>query len=98
MSTLVEVGTEEQSRAAAEDEWRHLERVLRDLPAGVVVLDRGGRCRIANRWVTSRAPLIGPIERGAAVSAIAGLPCEQLCSVDQRVQVSVNARVLEIVT
>jgi two-component system cell cycle sensor histidine kinase/response regulator CckA len=98
MATLVEVGTEEQRRAAAEDEWRHLERVLRDLPAGVVVIDRSGRCRIANRWVTSRAPLIGPIERGAAVTAIAGLPCEQLCSVDQRVQASVNARVLEIVT
>jgi len=95
MATLAEV---EQSRAAAEDEWRHLERVLRDLPAGVVVLDRGGRCRFANRWVTSRAPLIGPIERGAAVTAIAGLPCEQLCSVDQRVQVSVHARILEIVT
>jgi two-component system cell cycle sensor histidine kinase/response regulator CckA len=88
----------EQIRAAAEDEWHHLERVLRDLPAGVLVLDRRGRCRIANRWVTSRAALIGAIERGTAVTAIAGVPCEQLCSVDQRVQVSVNARVLEIVT
>jgi signal transduction histidine kinase/CheY-like chemotaxis protein len=98
MATLVESGTEPQIHAAAEDEWRHLERVLRDLPAGVVVLDRCGRCRIANRWITSRAPLIGPIERGATVTAIAGLSCEQLCSVDQRVQVSVHARVLEIAT
>lgn len=88
----------DQIRAAAEDEWRHLERVLRDLPVGVVVLDRCGRCRIANRWVTSRAPLIGAIERGAAVTEIADVPCEQLCSVDQRVQVSVHARVVEIVT
>jgi signal transduction histidine kinase/CheY-like chemotaxis protein len=88
----------EQIRTSTEDEWRHLERVLRDLPAGVLVLDRRGRCRIANRWVTSRASLIGPIERGATVTAIAGLPREQLCSVDQRVQVAVDAHVLELVT
>ncbi|HEX3762349.1 MAG TPA: ATP-binding protein [Kofleriaceae bacterium] len=86
----------DQVRAAAEDEWRHLERVLRDLPAGVIVLDRRGRCRIANRWITSRERLLGAIEHGAAVAAIAGVPCEQLCSVDQRVQVSAQGRALEI--
>jgi signal transduction histidine kinase len=88
----------EKVRTAAEDDWRHLERVVRDLPAGVIVLDRRGRCRIANAWVLSRAPLIGTIERGAAVAAVAGVACERLCGIDQRLQVSVDARALEIVT
>ena len=48
---------------AVDDDWRHLERVVRDLPAGVIVLDRRGQCRIANHWVMSRAPLIGALER-----------------------------------
>jgi signal transduction histidine kinase/CheY-like chemotaxis protein len=87
-----------QVRTAADDDWRHLERVVRDLPAGVIVLDQRGRCRIANNWVLARAPLIGAIERGTGVTAIAGIACEQLCGVDQRIQVSVNARALEIVT
>jgi signal transduction histidine kinase/CheY-like chemotaxis protein len=81
---------------AVDDDWRHLERVVRDLPAGVVVLDRRGRCRIANNWVLSRTELIGPIERGADVTSIAGVPSEELCGLDQRLQVWVNARALEI--
>jgi signal transduction histidine kinase/CheY-like chemotaxis protein len=81
---------------AVDDDWRHLERVVRDLPAGVIVVDRRGRCRIANNWVLSRTELIGPIERGSDVSAIAGVPCEELCGLDQRLQVWVNARALEI--
>jgi len=44
--------------SAVDDDWRHLERVVRDLPAGVIVLDRRGRCRIANNWVLSRAELM----------------------------------------
>jgi signal transduction histidine kinase/CheY-like chemotaxis protein len=87
-----------QVRTAADDDWRHLERVVRDLPAGVIVLDRRGRCRIANHWVLSRAQLIGSIERGAPVTSIAGLPCERLCGADQRLQVTVELRALEIVT
>jgi signal transduction histidine kinase/CheY-like chemotaxis protein len=81
---------------AVDDDWRHLGRVVRDLPAGVIVVDRRGRCRIANNWVLSRAELIGPIERGSDVSSIAGVPCEELCGLDQRLQVWVNARALEI--
>jgi signal transduction histidine kinase/CheY-like chemotaxis protein len=81
---------------AVDDDWRHLERVVRDLPAGVIVLDRRGRCRIANNWVLSRAPLIGPIERGSDVTSIAGVPTEELCGLDQRLQVWVNGRALEI--
>ncbi|HSR98673.1 MAG TPA: ATP-binding protein, partial [Kofleriaceae bacterium] len=81
---------------AVDDDWRHLERVVRDLPAGVIVLDRRGRCRIANNWVLSRAALIGPIERGADVTSIAGIQIEELCGLDQRLQVWVNGRALEI--
>ncbi|HEY6176480.1 MAG TPA: FHA domain-containing protein, partial [Kofleriaceae bacterium] len=87
-----------QVRTAADDEWRHLERVVRDLPAGVIVLDRRGRCRIVNHWVTSRATLIGAVAPGAAVAALAGVPCEQLRGVDQRIQVQVASRAFEIVT
>jgi len=87
-----------QVRSAVDDDWRHLDRVVRDLPAGVVVLDRRGRCRLANHWIQSRAPLIGVIERGRAVATIAGVPCERLCGADQRLQVSVATRALEIVT
>jgi signal transduction histidine kinase/CheY-like chemotaxis protein len=87
-----------QVRTAADDDWRHLQRVVHDLPAGVIVLDRRGRCRIANAWVLARAKLIGAIELGGSVAAIAGIACGQLCGVDQRLQVSVDARALEIVT
>ena len=87
-----------QVHSAADDDWRHLERVVRDLPAGVIVLDRRGRCRIANNWVLQRAPLLGVIERGAGVNAIAGIASERLRGGDQRLQVWVNARALEIVT
>jgi signal transduction histidine kinase/CheY-like chemotaxis protein len=88
----------QQVRTAVDDDWRHLERVVRDLPAGVIVLDRGRRCRIANDWVLSRAPLIGAIERGAEVPAIAGIACERLCGADQQLAVAVESRSLEIVT
>jgi signal transduction histidine kinase len=87
-----------QVRAAVDDEWRHLERVVRDLPAGVIVLDRRRRCRLANDWVVARAPLIGAIERGAEVAALAGVACDQLCGADQRLQVTVSGRSLEIGT
>jgi signal transduction histidine kinase len=87
-----------QVRSAADDEWRHLDRVVRDLPTGVIVLDRRGRCRIANHWVQSRADLIGAIERGAAVPAIAGIASDRLRGTDQRLQVSVADRALEVVT
>ncbi|MBC7977098.1 MAG: FHA domain-containing protein, partial [Myxococcales bacterium] len=43
-----------QVRSAVDDDWRHLDRVVRDLPVGVIVLDRRGRCRLANHWVRSR--------------------------------------------
>jgi signal transduction histidine kinase/CheY-like chemotaxis protein len=87
-----------QVRTAADDDWRHLERVVRDLPIGVIVLDRRGKCWIANRWVHERAPLIGAIERGATVPAIAGIARERLCGVDQRFPVSIEGRALELVT
>ena len=87
-----------QVRIAAEHDWRHLERVVRDLPAGVIVLDRAGRCRIANHWVVSRAELIGAIEPGVVVAQVAGVAREQLYGPGQRLQVSVSGRALEIVT
>ena len=87
-----------QVRSAVDDDWRHLDRVVRDLPAGVIVLDRRGRCRLANHWVRSRAALLGPIERGAGVTAIAGVACDRLYGIDQRLQVSVGLRAFEIVT
>jgi two-component system, cell cycle sensor histidine kinase and response regulator CckA len=87
-----------QVRTAVDDEWRHLERVVRDLPAGVIVLDRRGRCRIANSWVLSRTALLGPLELGTSVAEVAGLPRDRLCGSDQRHQVSISGRALEIVT
>ncbi|HEY0484092.1 MAG TPA: ATP-binding protein [Kofleriaceae bacterium] len=87
-----------QVRTAIDDDWHHLARVVRDLPAGVIVLDRDRRCRIANDWVLSRASLLGAIERGAAVAAIAGIECERLCGADQQLQVAVESRALEIAT
>jgi signal transduction histidine kinase/CheY-like chemotaxis protein len=38
------------------------------------------------------------LEQGTRVTAIAGIACEQLCGIEQRLQVTVNARALEIVT
>jgi signal transduction histidine kinase len=87
-----------QVRAAVDDEWRHLERVVRDLPTGVIVLDRRRRCRLANDWVVSRAGLLGTIQRGEPIASIAGVACDQLCGGDQRLPVAVGNRSLEIVT
>jgi signal transduction histidine kinase/ActR/RegA family two-component response regulator len=87
-----------QVRTVIDDDWRHLERVVRDLPVGVVVLDRQCRCRIANTWVLSRAALLGPIARGAQITAIAGVAADQLCGVDQRLQITAAGRALELMT
>jgi signal transduction histidine kinase len=86
-----------QVRTAVDDDWRHLDRVVRDLPAGVIVLDRRGHCRITNHWVRSRAPLLGAIVPGAEVAQIAGVARDQLDG-DQRLHVTVDGRALEIVT
>ncbi|HET9621342.1 MAG TPA: ATP-binding protein [Kofleriaceae bacterium] len=87
-----------QVRTARDDDWRHLERVVRDLPVGVIVVDRRRRCRIANQWVLSRAALVGEITGGAEIATIAGVDIEQLRGVDQRLPVTVEGRALEIMT
>ncbi|TMQ23872.1 MAG: response regulator [Deltaproteobacteria bacterium] len=87
-----------QVRTAVEDDWRHLARVVRDLPTGVIVLDRDGRCRIANDWVLSRGSLLGAIEPGAIVATVAGIPRERLCAAEQRLAVAVAPRAFEIAT
>jgi len=87
-----------QVRSVVDDEARHLESTVRDLPAGVIVLDRRGRCRVANPWVKARAALLGAIEPGAVITAIAGIASERLCAADQRLAVSVDTRALEILT
>jgi hypothetical protein len=46
----------------------------------------------------SRATLLGPIECGRDVTAVAGVPCERLRGVDQRMPVTIEGRALEIVT
>jgi len=47
-----------QLHSVQSDDWRRLERVVRSLPVGVVVLDDQRRCVLANEWVTARASTI----------------------------------------
>jgi signal transduction histidine kinase/CheY-like chemotaxis protein len=71
-------------------DWRRLERVVANLPVGVVVLDDQRRCVLANDWVASRAELIGNVAAGTTIEAIATLPCERMIGSDRREQVTVG--------
>ena len=71
-------------------EWRRLERVVDDLPVGVIVLDDERRCVLANPWVSARAATIGDVAAGQVVARVAGIACEQLVGVDVRRQVTIG--------
>ena len=77
-----------QVQTVLSDEWRRLERVVRDLPLGVVVLDEQRTCTMINRWVTKRADELGDIRPGSVVEAIAGIPCESLIGGNVRTQIT----------
>ncbi len=70
------------------DEWRRLERVVRDLPLGVIVLDDQRRCTLVNGWVNRRADDLGEVRPGAVVDAIAGIPCDTLIAPSFRTQLT----------
>jgi signal transduction histidine kinase len=73
------------------DEWRRLERVVKDLPVGVIVLDDRRSCLLVNEWVTARSGAIGAIRPHATIEQIAGIPCERMIGVELREQVTAGA-------
>jgi signal transduction histidine kinase len=77
-----------QVQSVISDEWRRLERVVRDLPLGVVVLDEQRNCTMANRWITKRSEDLGDIRPGRVVESIAGIPCETLVSANVRTHIT----------
>ncbi|HEV7554795.1 MAG TPA: ATP-binding protein, partial [Kofleriaceae bacterium] len=79
-----------QLHSVQSDDWRRLERVVRSLPVGVVVLDDQRRCVLANEWVTARSSTIGTVEAGAVVERLAGVASERLIGSEVRDQVSVG--------
>jgi signal transduction histidine kinase len=79
-----------QLREVQSEEWRRLERVVANLPVGVVVLDDQRRCLLANAWVIARAAAIGDVRPGASIERVAGLACERLIGGDAREQVTIN--------
>jgi two-component system cell cycle sensor histidine kinase/response regulator CckA len=60
------------------EQWRRLERVVHDLPVGVVVLDEQHRCVLANPWVTARASVLGEVHTGRVVADLAGVATHEL--------------------
>jgi signal transduction histidine kinase len=60
------------------DEWRRLERIVRDLPLGVIVLDDQRRCVMVNQWIALRANEVGDLQIGEAPGTIAGKTYDQL--------------------
>jgi signal transduction histidine kinase len=77
-----------QVQSVISDEWRRLERVVRDLPLGVVVLDEQRSCTMANRWITKRSEDLGDIRPGRVVETIAGIPCETLVAANVRTHIT----------
>ncbi len=75
-----------QVQSVISDEGRLLERVVRDLPLGVVVLDEQRTCVMVNKWVTSRYADVGEMMPGKVVERIAGVACETLVAGDVRTQ------------
>jgi signal transduction histidine kinase len=80
-----------QLRSVQSDEWRRLERVVRNLPVGVVVLDDQRRCLLVNEWVTARAAAIGEVRPPAAIERLAGIACDRMIGGELREQVTIGA-------
>ncbi|CAN5679200.1 hypothetical protein BH11MYX1_BH11MYX1_50150 [soil metagenome] len=68
----------QQVQAVIRDEGARVERVVRSLPVGVVVIDNERRCVLANRWITDHAEAVGALHVGAEVTAIAGITTDVL--------------------
>ncbi|HLL24744.1 MAG TPA: ATP-binding protein, partial [Kofleriaceae bacterium] len=77
-----------QVQSVLSEEWRRLERVVRDLPLGVIVLDAERACTMVNRWVTHRADDLGELRPGRVVETIMGIPCETLVAANVRTHVT----------
>ena len=71
-----------QIQTVRDAQWRRLERVVHDLPVGVVVLDDLYRCVLANPWVTARAELLGEVRHGQVVAHVAGVATPRLLGPD----------------
>ena len=67
-----------QVQAVIRDEGRRVERVVRSLPVGVIVLDAERRCVLVNRWIADHAEAVGELAVGAEVTAIAGVAWDVL--------------------
>ncbi len=77
-----------QVQTVISDEWRRLERVVRDLPLGVVVLDECRTCTMLNRWITKHSEDLGEIRPGGVVESIAGIACETLVGANVRTHIT----------
>ncbi|HEY0483310.1 MAG TPA: ATP-binding protein [Kofleriaceae bacterium] len=73
------------------EEWHRLERVVKNLPVGVVVLDDRRRCLLVNEWVTARAAAIGDIRQHHVIEDIALIACERMIGIDLREQVTIGS-------
>jgi signal transduction histidine kinase len=78
-------------QAVQSDEWRRLERVVKDLPVGVIVLDDQRACLLVNEWVTARAGAIGQIRPHATIDQIAGIACDRIVGAELREQVTIGS-------
>ncbi|MEO8554900.1 MAG: ATP-binding protein, partial [Kofleriaceae bacterium] len=85
-----------QVQSVISEEGRRVERVVRGLPVGVVVLDNERRCVLVNRWIAERADVVGELRVGAEVTAIAGVTCDVLAGDARHHEVTVGERVLSI--
>ena len=70
------------------DEAQRLERIVRDLPLGVVVIDEHQLCVMTNRWVGFRQASFELIRAGAVIEQIAGLSYQQLSAGDLQTEVA----------
>jgi signal transduction histidine kinase len=80
-----------QVRTVQNDEWQRLERVVENLPVGVVVLDDRRNCLLVNEWVTARAAAIGEVVLGAPVEQLAGIAGDRLAYGKLREQAMVGS-------
>ena len=81
----------EQLKAARTREWARLERIVGDLPVGVIALDERGCCVLANRWVVARQAELGAMPLGLPVERIAGVDCDRLLAGGRPIQVEIGA-------
>ena len=86
-----------QVELAIGDEWQRLERVVRDLPLGVIVLDDRRRCVLVNQWVAARAADLGELRPGSVVESVAGVASDRLTGADIHTHVTTTSeRILSV--